>query len=178
MKLIALLASVGVASMAFAQPATKEQMGRFNDKNYDIMHMWTNIGTFKIINGQGRADITFSGSMLVSGYEGDALVIQGKIRKEFSRDGRTVYFGKGRIVFSGKWRAIQWFGEDMKGVWYGNGVIRMRGEFDKDMNTGEFWGRDPKQKNYFPSMGTIDVALPDRMPRGAVLAPKRRVKQG
>ncbi|MBL8049397.1 MAG: hypothetical protein JNJ45_12025 [Chthonomonas sp.] len=178
MRLTSALGLAAMAALANAQPASAVQMGKFaGKKDFDILHMHTKIGTFKLINGQGRADISFSGSMLVSGYKGDPLVVQGNLRKEFDRDGRTVYFGKGRIILSGSWRAVQWFGQDMQGVWFGNGVIRMRGEFDKDMNTGEYWFKDPKDLFYFPSMGTIDVPLPYKPPPSAKgVTPKKRVK--
>lgn len=178
MKIAVAFALTALGSLALAQPATPAQMGKFaGKKGFDIIHMRTKIGTFKMINGQGRADISFSGSMLISQYKGDPLIVQGSLRKEFDRNGRAVYHGKGRIVLSGSWRSVQWFGQNMTGWWFGNGVIRMRGEFDKDLNTGEYWFQNPKDVYYFPSMGTIDVAIPFKPVAGSVspVKPKRRV---
>jgi hypothetical protein len=34
----------------------------------------------------------------------------------------------------------------MAGTWYGAGQIRITGEFDKDLKTGEYWFEDPEDK--------------------------------
>jgi hypothetical protein len=170
---------LSLCAMAFAQPATAVEKGRFNDPNFGIMHMHTKIGSFKLINGTGRADISFTGTMLISGYKGDAMIVTGDLRKEYDAHGRITYFGKGRIIFSGTWRGIQWFGRDMQTVWYGNGVARIRGEFDKDLNTGEYWYEDISKKGYWQTQGTMDMGLPPpKNLGGGGFKPTRRDKTG
>ncbi len=145
--------TIGLATMlltpAFAQKATPEQRGSFEEKpEFGTLHMTSNLGSFKIIPGKGRIDVTFTGTFLISGLKGERQVI-GDLRKEFEGMEREVYHGTGRIVVEGEWRALQWFGSDMNAVWFGAGAIRVTGEFDKDLKTGEFWFDDPAQREYW-----------------------------
>jgi len=116
------------------QPASQAQMGSFaGTQGYGTMNLQSNLGTFRSIDGEGRFDIAFKGSLLVSKLEGKVTPV-GAIKKEYDKYGRQVYFGEGRLVVEGKWRAIQWFGTNMRTTWYGKGIILILGEFDKDLN--------------------------------------------
>lgn len=144
-----------------AQPATPEQMGPYAGKQgYATMHFQTNIGSFKMIDAEGRAEISFRGTLMISQLKDGAAVFTGNVQKQYDDHGRQVWFGVGKVVVTGKWRAIQWFGRNMKGVWYGKGLLRMAGEFDKDLYTGEFWFDDPSQKQQWTASGTYTASLP------------------
>lgn len=173
-KSLAILAVFLLALMSYAQPATAAQKGRFDDKTYSTMHLHTKIGSARFIDGVGRLELSFTGTLLISGYKGDAAAVSGNVRKEYDEKGRTVYFGTGKVVFSGNWRGIQWFGRDFKAVWYGTGIVRIRGEFDKDLNTGEYWFNDPNDKQYWATQGTQDVRNPAWQGAGQVAPPVRR----
>lgn len=152
-----------VASMAnYAQPATPEQKGNYaNKSDYGVFHMQTNLGSFKIIDGEGRIEFTFAGTVLLTKHtEGEMKVLSGKLRKEYDKNGRAVYTGSGKLLVTGKWRGLQWFGSDMTGVWYGKGFARITGEFDKNLNTGSYWYEDPSKKMPFPSSSVISLAIP------------------
>lgn len=167
---------LGAAS--FAQPATVAQKGGFKDPSFGTLHAKTNIGSAKSMDGKGRFEISFEGTLLISGYKGAPIQIQGELVQQYKDSGRTVYFGRGRCILSGQWRGAQWFGQKLDLVWYGSGVLRIRGEFDKDMNTGSFWYDDPKKATPFPTQGTMDVPVPfaTRFTGGPV-TPQRREKK-
>ena len=136
-------------------------MGDFaGTEGYDTLHMQCNLGSFKIIPGEGRIEIDFNGSVLVSGLEGDIEVSEGLV-EEFTKFGRSIYHGTGKITVSGKWRAVQWFGTDMQADWYGKGLCRITGEFDRDLKTGEYWYDDPEDKGYFAT-SMMEITLPER----------------
>jgi len=136
--------------MAGVTPSTK----------FATMHMHTKLGSFKSIDSEGRFDLRFRGTLLISQLKGTA-VPSGNIRKQYDKHGRQVYFGEGQMVITGKWRAIQWFGADMSAVWYGGGVIRLSGEFDKNLNTGQYWFSDPSKKQYWLTSGVYTIPLPN-----------------
>jgi len=139
--------------------------------------MHTNVGSFKIIDAVGRVEFTFTGTVLISGYEGAPPIITGKVRKEHEVGGRAVYNGTGKVVLVGKWRGVQWFGKKMEGVWFGTGVIRVQGEYDKDLKTGELWYDDPKTLIYWPAQGTMDHQLPPRqIPGSSTVTPQPKKK--
>ncbi len=151
-------------ALAWSQPATSAQKeGVKDDGSMDILHFGTKIGSFKIINGAGRVEFTFTGTVLVSRMEGD-LSITGHIKKEYEGNGRVVYTGTGKVVAVGSWRGLQWFGRDMDGYWYGHGVIRLQGEYDRNQNTGVYWYQNVAEKDSWPGSTTMDVQLPAEKP--------------
>ena len=159
--------SIGIAAVlltpALAQKATPEQMGQTGERaDFSTIHMESNLGSFKILDGEGRCEFSFTGSVLVSGLnaEGQVEVTPG-VTVEFSGLNRTVYHGTGRMVVSGTWRALQWFGTDMTGVWYGAGIIRITGEFDRDLNTGTYWYSDPEDRGSWPT-NMVQLELPEK----------------
>lgn len=168
------------ASLAFAQPATPEQRGSFPVRDdFSVMHLTTNIGSFKILNGEGKFDFTLRGSVMINRYKGKPLIIQGNLQKQYEGKDRIVLFGTGRVVMEGTWRGMQWFGRDMKAVWYGKGVARLTGEFDKNLETGWYWYNDPNDKNAWSGQGSFDVPNPPRKAQTPVVPRARdEIKPG
>jgi len=158
---IAMLAA-SVAVLGSAQPATPEQRaGVEPDPNFATLHLATKLGSFKLLDGVGRVEISFTGSILLSKITGKVQT-SGKLRKEFEGNDRVVYSGTGKVVVTGRWRGIQWFGRDMRAVWYGAGQARLAGEFDRNLETGKYWYDDPSQKADWMASGTTTVTLPNR----------------
>ncbi len=137
-------------SRSMATPALKD--------GDDTIYFETALGSFKILNGRGKITFSFKGTVLVSGLDGKAAVT-GKVKKEYEHDGRTAYFGEGTIELLGTWRGLQWFGSNMKGVFTGEGNIRLFGEFDKNLDTGFYWYKSLPAKNVWYTSG-IEVKLP------------------
>ena len=172
--------AVGLLTVAAAQRATPEQKGSIEGgENYATMHMRSNLGSFKIIPATddrgnpdaGRLEFSFTGTVLISKLDGKATVSDG-LRKEFDDMDRVVYHGTGSIVIEGKWRAVQWFGGDMEAVWYGRGIARVVGEFDRNLETGELWFDDPVAT--IPWMTQIrEIHLPERK-FGSNVRPRER----
>lgn len=139
--------TLGLATLlltpAFAQKATPEQMGSAGQQDgMEVMHFQSNLGSFKIIPGKGHLECSFQGTFLISNLKGTHTVT-GDVVNEYAGMDRTVYHGRGHVSVDGEWRALQWFGSDMTATWYGAGQIRLTGEFDRNLNTGEFWFDDP-----------------------------------
>lgn len=162
----------------FAQQASAVQMGKFAGRSdMDTLHMSTKIGSFKIIDGEGRLEFTFKGTLLVSKLEGQLTTLAGNLRKEYDKNNRAVYTGGGTVAIEGKWRGVQWFGSDMTATYWGKGVCRITGEFDRNLETGYYWYRDPAKKKPFPSSNVIDLRIPAEN-YGADLNAKPQIKQG
>lgn len=143
------------------------------------MHLVSQLGSFRLIDGQGRVEFTFTGTVLLSQVKGKA-VVTGDVVKQYEERGKTVYFGTGRVVVTGSWRAIQWFGKNMNLVWYGTGVARLAGEYYRDKATGELmtgwlWYDNPKERIAWPAQNTIDHRLP-KWDAPAQPQPRRRPK--
>ena len=158
--LLTLTLTAFVCQGAFAQRATPEQMGKIGDRpDFHTLHFQSNLGSFKIY-GQGTVTVNFSGTILVSRLKGD-ISFTGAVKKEFEGLDRVILHGTGQVKVSGVWRAVQWFGTDMSAVWYGAGFVRILGEFDKNLYTGEYWYDDAEDKKPWQSMG-IEIYLPER----------------
>lgn len=132
--------------------------------------MSTTVGSFKILPAgpdktKGTLDVDFSGTILVSGLEGTVTPGPG-VRLEYKRDdhNRRVYFGKGHIRVEGEFRAIQFFGRNLKGNFRGNGVARLYGEFDKKMETGYYWFASKPEKIDWGTYGRTVVVPPQVFP--------------
>jgi hypothetical protein len=122
----------------------------------------------------GKVEIQFTGSVLVSDLQGDLTVSPGLI-KEYQGHGKVVYFGTGTLTVDGKFRGLQWFGRDMSGKWVGRGVVRLFGEFDKNLHTGDYWFEDETRKIAW-GQGGQTVVLPN--PAGRTVNPVERGKAG
>jgi hypothetical protein len=147
----------------------------------DTLHLTTNVGSFKILGAaeepaEGRVELSFSGTLLVSGLDGTVTPGPG-LRREYHNPERNkqVYFGTGTIVVEGKFFGIQWFGRDLSGKFQGTrGVIRLYGEFDENLDTGYYWYSDPERKEYWGIHG-MTVTVPQReMDRPVVPVPRSR----
>lgn len=162
--LLSLTFALIVAASALAQPATDAQRaGVTNPDGFGTMHLTTRLGSFRIIDGFGRAEVTFKGTVLLSKLKGH-YEVSGAVHKEFEKNDRVIYSGNGKIVVTGEWRALHWFGSDLTAVWYGRGVIRLSGEFDRDQKTGEYWFDDPSKSQAWPGGTTQDVVNPPIQP--------------
>lgn len=132
----------------------------------DLLNIQTTIGSFRMIDGKGTATFTFEGTVLLADVQGD-VKIEGAVKKEYDDPKllRRTYFGKGKMTITGKWRAIQWFGTNMKGTIKGTSIVRIVGEFDKNLDTGWYWyGNDVANRNPWYTVGmTISVPLDPRM---------------
>ncbi|MBX3095909.1 MAG: hypothetical protein KF812_03530 [Fimbriimonadaceae bacterium] len=159
---IVVLGASLLAAVMWAQPATPAQMGSIPDKpEYGTLHLSTRLGSFRTIDGVGRAEFTFSGTVLVSKLKGK-VTMSGNVREEYKDEERAVYHGTGRCVVEGEWRAVQWFGRDMNFVWYGKGIARVTGDFDANQETGWYWYDDPTDRMPWPAANSRDVVLPKR----------------
>lgn len=155
------------AAFASAQPATPEQRAGVPGGLGALatLHLQTNVGSFRLIDGLGRVEISFSGSILfnqVKGFDGGkGLKMEGNLRKEYEGNDRLLLSGTGRVVVTGRWRGIQWFGTNMRAVWYGRGMARISGEFDRNLETGWYWYDNPKVRNQWMAGGSFTVLLPE-----------------
>lgn len=130
--------------------------------------MQTNIGAFKITSAgddksSGKIKMTFKGSCLVVGYEGTAPVAAStglRVEYDNKKRDRVVFHGQGTVTLDGKFRAIQWFGQDLKMNWVGRGICRLYGEFDKNQNTGTYTIKG-KQPMYWGT-GGMQFSIPAR----------------
>jgi hypothetical protein len=164
MKALTVAVALLATGLAVAQPATPAQRaGVPDDRSFGTFHFRTKLGSFRLIDGKGRVEFTFTGSVLLNKVKGRATVT-GNVRKEYDKYERQIWTGTGRVIVTGEWRAIQWFGRDMQGVWFGSGIARLQGEFDRDLNTGEYWFEDPTIKLPWINSNTMDVTVPTRRP--------------
>lgn len=178
------MVAAGVAATAalVAQPARPGLKAGYEAKdNYGTMHIKTGIGTFKIIDGEGRVQMKFHGTLLLTKHkEGKLTVLSGKLRKEHEKDGRAVYTGDATVLVDGKWRGLQFFGSGLEFEWYGMGAIRFSAEFDSNLKTGEYWYEDPNDRQPMPATSMLTMSNPQPIfganPRAA--ATGRRGKIG
>lgn len=155
---------VVLPTICSAQAATPAQRdGVTSEDGFGTLHFRTKLGSFKIIEGHGRCDFTFSGTVLVSNFKGK-FDVTGNVRKEYEKGSRVIYHGTGRFVGVGDWRSVQWFGSNMDGVWFGRGVVRLSGEFDRDQKTGDYWFDDPNKVMGWPGGTTMDIPVPPITP--------------
>lgn len=131
----------------------------------DEIWLETNVGSFKILQQgevfpSGDLTMSFSGSVMISGLNGK-VVPEGNVRREYNEPTRErqVWFGDGKLTVSGSFQAVQWFGRNLKAKFNGNGIIRLYGEFDKNLETGSYWF-DPAKKNFWGNFGAT-VVVPE-----------------
>lgn len=167
---------------SLTQKASADQMGKFaNNNDFATLHMRTKLGSVKSIDGKGRFDISFEGTLLVTQLNGE-IKMDGKFRKEFERNNRVVYTGKGRAIVEGEWRGIQFFGNDMECVWYGSGAAHITAEFTehpvtKKLYTGDYWYDNPDQKQAFPNANVQTIFVPNpfrKVGEGLVPTPRKK----
>lgn len=163
-----------VPTTAVPEPAQAE----LTSKGWGVIHFVSNLGSFKCIDGSGRLEFEFKGTVLIAGLEGTATPT-GTIKVEYDANKRKVMTGAGRLIIEGKWRGVQWFGANMRGVWWGKGAIRFVGEFDKNLQTGDYWFNKIEEKQSWPAVGTITMFLPRvNYASDENIVPKERKKGG
>lgn len=174
--IVLMAGALGVSGLVLAQggaPAKPAATNKPIDPTYGELHLQTNIGSFKLIDGVGRVEISFTGSMLVSRLKGKVTPSAG-IRKEYDSKDKQVYHGSGSIVIDGEFRGIQWFGTNMKGIWRGRGVARITGEFDQNLETGYYWyAKDPSRRIPW-SMYGMTIMNPEQMVGGTGVPVERK----
>lgn len=151
-------AALAVAAPALAQDALVGS---------DTVFFETKIGSFKLIGSpevpvRGTLTINFSGTVLISELRGTITPV-GNIRREYQNDKfkKVGYFGKGKLIVQGTMRSVQFFGRDLTGSFKGVGLMRLYGEFDKDLKTGFYW-YDPSEKFAWGNGGMMAV-VPQRL---------------
>ncbi len=153
-----LAVALGAFPLAFAQGPTAAPA------KPDTMYFSTGVGSFKLLppgpnTTTGSLDMTFEGTVMVSGLKGTVTPGPG-VRLEYARPdhNRQVFFGKGRLQVKGEYRAIQFFGRNLKGSFTGVTVARLYGEFDKNMETGYYWyASQPEKQDWGTSGRTLSV---------------------
>lgn len=154
------LLAPALMAVAIAAPAMSQQ------ERYDTIFFRTKLGSFKILGvadklAEGRIEMTFTGTVLVNGTP--KITPTGSLRREYYRPEhqQTAYHGTGKLIIDGKFDSIQWFGRDMNAKWTGFGVARLFGEFDKDLNTGEYWYiENPADIHEWGALGSRTVNNP------------------
>jgi hypothetical protein len=143
----------------------------------------TGPGSFRA-EGEGTIVIdSFGGvaTVFVSGLDGanKSIRVEG-LRREYDDGSRVCFHGSGRVVVRGKFRAVNWMGNRMRGSYTGKGMIRLYGDLDKDLKTGLVWYpgfRDDKGKQIIENWETFGrefhVPMPkDYKPREAMGTPQ------
>lgn len=144
--LVACCFSMGVAQTAQEKPST--------------LYLRANVGSFKMVDGQGTATISFSGTLLIVGLNGTATP-SGGLKLEYDDRNRKAYFGTGSIVIKGRFRGVQWFGRNLNAKWTGLGLVRLMGEFDDQLKVGEFWYEGDEKRDSWLTGGRT-IYLPDK----------------
>ena len=135
----------------------------------DTLFFETHVGSFKILGGadpaRGKLTFSFTGTVLINGYDGP-VVITGNVKKEFEKKERKeqAYFGTGTMTIEGSFRSCQWFGRDMKATFTGFGIVRLNGEYDKNLDTGWYhYGDETKPQPWMQGGRQVEVPQPQAM---------------
>ena len=142
-----------------------------------IVDFQSKVGSFKIVSpsrevrARGAITMSFKGSVMIADLVGSVTPGPG-VRQEYSDParGRRVFHGEGTIAINGQWRAIQFFGRDIKGRWNGFGLMRLYGEFDENLDTGTYRVDGGKPQPW--GNGGMLVTLPARKDPGQGVKPK------
>jgi hypothetical protein len=175
--IIASFSVLGLVSASLAQAPGSD---------HGTMLFRSNVGSFKMAGSddrpaEGRVEFTFTGTVLVIGEP--KVEVSGNVRSEYRNQEykRQVYNGTGKIVIEGKFDAIQFFGRNVSGSWKGWGLVRFFGEFDKNLNTGDYWYPEkPNDKFPWGNYGStahnpkqLD-AMQQVQPKPVVVPPKKK----
>jgi hypothetical protein len=135
-------------------------------KGPGTIHFSTRLGSFKLVSVEnepvsGHLEMTFKGGLLVSGIDTPPKPV-GKIREEYTYAPlkKYAFSGEGKLVLDGTFRSLQWFGSDLDATFVGRGKLRLVGEFDRDLKTGEYWTTDPKKVQPWPANNLMEVPVP------------------
>lgn len=178
-RIVSLAALAGLGALAITQTAPRPSAAPAptDPSKFETMLLKTKLGSANFINGQGRVEFSFQGSLLVHDVRG-SVAVTGNVVKQYEANRRTVYFGRGKVVVEGRWANVYWWGKDFDAKWRGQGVVRLDGEYYRDANgklkTGEMWYSDvPDEIISWPGQATLDYTLP-RYKAEAPSAPRRR----
>lgn len=130
------------------------------------------IGSMKMIDGNGKVTMSFNGTVVLINLQGTATPAGG-LKLEYDANGRKAYFGKGTLTIQGKWRGIQWFGRDLACDWNGAGMVRLYGEYDKDLKLGWFQYSNSMERESWQNGGRT-IFLPDQRQRTTAPVPRPR----
>lgn len=154
------LFSLGASSLA--QNGSKKAKTPPPKPDYGDFNLETKIGSFRMLEfnddsmPEGHFEMSFTGTVLVDtsvavkhprGLQ-TTIQTEGNVKKEVDYHGREVFHGTGKIIVDGGWHALQWFGRDMSGKFFGSAVFRLNGEFDKNLETGYYWYKDGKKNDW------------------------------
>ena len=169
--------ALGLCAFLVAQGGpTTQRVPVPNDPSIAEVYLTTKIGSFKLLDGVGRVEMNFTGTMLVSQLKG-TVTTSGNLKKEYSSKSKEAWHGTGKIIVDGEFRAIQWFGTSLSGKWRGRGTARIYGEFDTNLETGYYWySSDPSRKIPW-SMYGMTLYLPE-MQSGGTGQPVERKPSG
>ncbi len=137
------------------------------------LHIQTKVGSFKILGAgerlaEGTVVMTFTGTVLVSGLDG-TIAASGKVQREINHEkrGKQVYFGTGKLVIRGKFKGLQWFGRNLNASIDGFGIVRLYGEFDRNLDTGMYWYGNSKKPEAWGTGGRQITTTPYAQPAPA-----------
>jgi hypothetical protein len=173
-RVTALVAIAAVSGATMAQqpnPAVQLGGGLVGTPNFGPFNMQSNLGSFRLSDGTGRLRFSFTGTVLVSNLRdlklpnGQTLParldVEGNVRTEHNRGDRRIFTGTGTITVQGQWRKVQWFGRNMTGAFYGNGIMFFVGDFDENLQTGTYWFDNPERRRFF-FQGGATIMVPEQ----------------
>lgn len=170
-------ATLAVSAVVWAQGGIPQRPDLTKMKvkhEVDDLYLTTKVGSFKILPRgdalpNGTLIMSFTGSTLISELHG-TVTPQGNIRREYNERKRNkqVWFGTGKLIIKGDFASVQWFGRDLTAEFHGNGLFRLYGEFDKELNTGWYW-YDKATKKYWGNYGTT-VVVPEQNAAGGAMS--------
>jgi hypothetical protein len=125
----------------------------------DLLKFSTNVGSLKILNQgptnpNGHLEMSFTGTILVSGNP--KMVLTGNVKKEYEDKPhhKSVFSGTGKIVIDGEFENLQWFGKNLTGSFKGHGYIRLYGDYDANLKTGTYTFGDNLKTGDWGTNGT------------------------
>lgn len=147
--------------------------------NYKTLLFKSNLGSFKLQRGidpaWGKLEFSFTGTVLVSGLVKGTVTPGPNVRLEYSdkKYRKLVYHGSGKIVIDGTFDAIQFFGVNVSGTFTGLGIFRPYGEFDRNLNTGEYWYEGDEHQDWGTGGPTVPVPGKPRVQFGSAPPPPK-----
>lgn len=151
---------------------------RANAKGFDHIFLESKIGSMKIVPpsdfASGHLVMNFEGTVLISGAQG-TVNYEGNIKEEYVNEKykKKVIHGKGKLILDGKFKGLQWFGKNLTADFKGEAIVRLYGEFDRELKTGLFWYEGaPDYKYDWTSQGWTAYVPQPEPARPAVNAKK------